>query len=337
MLFTKDIGIDLGTANTLVYLKGKGVVIREPSVVAVDVSRSKVVSVGLSAKEMIGRTPGSIVAAKPLRYGVISDFRSTEAMLRMLIKKSAGNGLFNSARVLIGVPSGATEVEKRAVYDVVKNAGAKKIVIVEKGLASAIGAKLPINEARANMIVDIGGGTTEVAVAALNDVVSSCSIKVAGDSFDEAITAYIKKKYSLLIGERTAEEIKFTIGSAFPYEGEGSMEVMGRNLIDGLPRSVEVASDEIRTSLAQPLFDILEAIKTTLEKAPPELAADIIEQGIVLTGGSAVLRGLDRLITKQTRIPVTVAKNPSDCVAEGLGKLLVGEYMRTPDSDMYYD
>ena len=337
MLFTKDIGIDLGTANTLVYLKGKGIVIREPSVVAVDVSSNKVLAVGLSAKEMIGRTPGSIVAVKPLRYGVISDFRSTEAMLRHLIKKSAGNGLFNSARVIIGVPSGATEVEKRAVYDVVKNAGAKKIIIIEKGLASAMGAKLPINEARANMIVDIGGGTTEVAVAALGDVVASCSIKVAGDSFDEAITAYIKKKYGLLIGERTAEEIKLTIGSAFPYGGEDTMEVMGRNIIDGLPRSVEVAADEVRMSLAQPLLEILEAIKTTLEKSPPELAADIIEQGIVLTGGSAALRGLDSLITKQTKIPVTVAKSPSDCVADGLGKCLTGEFLRTPDSDMYYE
>ena len=337
MLFSKDIGIDLGTANTRVYLKNKGIVMREPSVVAVDVESGKVLSVGFSAKEMIGRTPGSIVAIKPLKSGVIADFKNTEAMLRELLRKSGAGGILSSAKVFVSVPSGATEVEKRAVYDVLKGAGARKIVLIEKALATAIGAKLPINEARGTMVVDVGAGTTEISVAALGDVVSSCSVKVAGDSFDEAISSYVLRNCNLIIGERTAEEIKINIGSAFPYEGESTMKVTGRNASDGLPRSIEVSSEEIRKSLAGPLSKILEAIKTTLEKAPTELACDIIEQGIVLTGSSATLRGLDRAIAKQTKMPVTIAKNPADCVAEGIGSCLSGKFLRNADNDYYYD
>ena len=321
MLFSQDIAIDLGTANTLVFVKGKGIVIREPSVVAVSVSSkpAKVVAVGNQAKEMIGRTPGSITAMRPLRDGVIADFDITTEMLRKFIQKAMGASFFAKARVVVCVPSGVTEVERRNVHDVAIEAGAKYVSLIEEPMAAAIGAGLPVSEAIGSMVVDIGGGTAEVAVIALGDIVTSRSVRVAGDTLDAAIVQFIKKKYNLLIGERTAEEIKIKIGSAVPYEGEGKMEVKGRNLLDGLPKTVTITSEEVREALDDPVNQILDAIKATLEKTPPELSADIIDHGIMLTGGGALLRGLDKLIAEQTRIPVVVAEKPLDCVVDGTG------------------
>ena len=321
MLFSQDIGIDLGTANTLVFVKGKGIVIREPSVVAVDQRSNppKVVAVGAEAKEMIGRTPGSITAVRPLKDGVIADFEITAEMLKAFIHRAVSSSPFSRARVMICIPSGVTEVERRAVYDAAKSAGAKFVSLIEEPMAAAIGAGLPVGEASGSMVVDIGGGTAEVAVISLGDIVTSRSARVAGNSFDEAIVSYIKKKYNLLIGERTAEEIKIKIGSAAPYDGEGAMHVKGRNLMDGLPKHVEITSEEVREALADSVNTILEAVKMTLEKTPPELASDIIDHGIMLTGGGAMLRGLDRLIAEETHIPVVVAEKPLDCVVDGTG------------------
>lgn len=321
MLFTQDIGIDLGTANTLVFVKGKGIVIREPSVVAVDVRTipHKVVAVGTEAKEMIGRTPGSIVAERPLKDGVIADFDITADMLKEFIHRAISGSPFSKARVMICIPSGVTEVERRAVHDAARSAGAKYVSLIQEPMAAAIGAGLPVSEATGSMVVDIGGGTSEVAVISLGDIVTSRSARVAGDNFDESIIAYIKKKYNLLIGERTAEDIKIKIGSAYPYEGEGALDVKGRNLMDGLPKNIEVTSEEIREALADPVNQILDAIRATLEKTPPELAADIIDHGIMLTGGGALLRGLDKLISVETKMPVHVAENPLDCVVDGTG------------------
>ncbi|MBR3835732.1 MAG: rod shape-determining protein [Clostridia bacterium] len=321
MLFSQDIGIDLGTANTLVFVKGKGIIIREPSVVAVDQRYSpvRVVAVGSEAKNMIGRTPGSIGAVRPLRNGVIADFDATAEMLRKFIRKAVTASPFSKTRVMICVPSGVTEVERRAVNDAAKSAGARYVSLIEQPMAAAIGAGLPVEAAKGSMIVDIGGGTAEVAVVALGDIVTSRSVKVAGDSYDEAIINYIRRKYSLLIGERTAEDIKIQIGSAFPYESEGAMNVKGRNLVDGLPKDVEVTSEEIREALKDNISQLLDAVRTTLENTPPELAADIIDGGITLTGGGALLRGLDKLIEKEVKIPVTISDNPLDCVVEGTG------------------
>ncbi len=321
MLFSQDIGIDLGTANTLVFVKGKGIIIREPSVVAVDQRYSpvRVVAVGSEAKNMIGRTPGSIGAVRPLRNGVIADFDATAEMLRKFIRKAVTASPFSKTRVMICVPSGVTEVERRAVNDAAKSAGARYVSLIEQPMAAAIGAGLPVEEAKGSMIVDIGGGTAEVAVVALGDIVTSRSVKVAGDSYDEAIINYIRRKYSLLIGERTAEDIKIQIGSAYPYEGEGAINVKGRNLVDGLPKDVEVTSEEIREALRDNISQLLDAIRTTLENTPPELSADIIDGGITLTGGGALLRGLDKLIEKEVKIPVTISDNPLDCVVEGTG------------------
>lgn len=321
MLFSQDIGIDLGTANTLVFVKGKGIIIREPSVVAVDQRYNpvRVVAVGSQAKEMIGRTPGSIGAVRPLRNGVIADFDATAEMLRKFIRKAVTASPFSKTRVMICVPSGVTEVERRAVNDAAKSAGARYVSLIEQPMAAALGAGLPVDAPRGSMIVDIGGGTAEVAVVALGDIVTSRSVKVAGDSYDEAIINYIRKKHSLLIGERTAEDIKIQIGSAFPYEGEGAMSVKGRNLVDGLPKDVEVSAEEIRNALKGSLNHLLDAIRTTLENTPPELSADIIDGGITLTGGGAMLRGLDKLIEKEMKIPVTISDNPLDCVVEGTG------------------
>lgn len=320
-MFTQDIGIDLGTANTLVFVKGKGIVIREPSVVAVDVRTipHKVVAVGTEAKEMIGRTPGSIVAERPLKDGVIADFDITADMLKEFIHRAISGSPFSRARVMICIPSGVTEVERRAVHDAARSAGAKYVSLIQEPMAAAIGAGLPVSEATGSMVVDIGGGTSEVAVISLGDIVTSRSARVAGDNFDESIIAYIKKKYNLLIGERTAEDIKIKIGSAYPYEGEGALDVKGRNLMDGLPKNIEVTSEEIREALADPVNQILDAIRATLEKTPPELAADIIDHGIMLTGGGALLRGLDKLISVETKMPVHVAENPLDCVVDGTG------------------
>ena len=321
--FSKDIGIDLGTANTLVCLKGKGLILREPSVVAVDIRTDTVLAVGSQAKDMIGRTPGSIVAVRPLKDGVIADFKITAKMLQHFIRKSVKPGLFSKPRVVICMPTGVTEVERKAVEDAAYQAGAKPpVVLIEEPMAAAIGAGLPVDEPTGSMVVDIGGGTSEVAVLSLGDIVTACSVRVAGDRFDEAILTYIKKTYNLLIGERTAEDIKIRIGSAYPYEDEQSMVIKGRNLIDGLPKDITITAAEIRDALADPLNTIVEAIKTTLEKTPPELAADIIDHGIMLTGGGALLRGIDMLVMQQTGMPVHIATRPLDCVVDGAGKRL---------------
>ena len=321
--FSKDIGIDLGTANTLVCLKGKGIILREPSVVAVDIRTDTVLAVGSQAKDMIGRTPGSIVAVRPLKDGVIADFKITAKMLQHFIRKSVKPGLFSKPRVVICMPTGVTEVERKAVEDAAYQAGAKPpVVLIEEPMAAAIGAGVPVADGTGSMVVDVGGGTSEVAVLSLGDIVTACSVRVAGDRFDEAILTYIKKTYNLLIGERTAEDIKIQIGSAYPYEDEQSMVIKGRNLIDGLPKDITITAAEIRDALADPMNTIVEASKTTLEKTPPELAADIIDHGIMLTGGGALLRGIDMLVMQQTGMPVHIATRPLDCVVDGAGKRL---------------
>lgn len=324
-MFSKDIGIDLGTANTLVYMRGKGIIIREPSVVAVDVKMDRVRYVGQEAKDVIGRTPGSIVAVRPLKDGVIADFDMTTSMLQEFIRKALKGRAFagSRVRVIICIPSGVTAVERRAVKEATQNAGAKRVSIIEEPMAAAIGAGLPVAAPTGSMIVDIGGGTSEVAVISLGGIVTSRSVRVAGDEFDSSIINYIKKKYNLLIGERTAENIKIAIGSAYPYaDNEPSMDIKGRNLLNGLPENITVTSEEIREALSEPLSHVIEAIKVTLEKTPPELAADIIDQGIMLAGGGALLKGLDLLIHAETGMPVKVAERPLDCVADGTGKVL---------------
>ncbi len=322
-MFTKDIGIDLGTANTLVYMRGKGIIIREPSVVAVDVKYDRVRYVGQEAKDVIGRTPGSIKAVRPLKDGVIADFDITTSMLQEFIKKALKGRAFTKARVIICIPSGVTAVERRAVKEATQNAGAKRVSIIEEPMAAAIGAGLPVAEPTGSMIVDIGGGTSEVAVISLGGIVTSRSVRVAGDEFDSSIINYIKKKYNLLIGERTAENIKMSIGSAYPYtDNEPVMDIKGRNLMNGLPENITVTSEEIRSALSEPLSSVIEAIKITLEKTPPELAADIIDQGIMLAGGGALLKGLDLLINHETGMPVKIAERPLDCVADGTGAVL---------------
>lgn len=324
MAFSRDIGIDLGTANTLVFMKGKGIIIREPSVVAVDTRTDIVKCVGQEAKDVIGRTPGSITAVRPLKDGVIADFDITTSMLEQFIQKALNKskGFLARPRVIICIPSGVTAVEKRAVKEATERAGAKRVSIIEEPMAAAIGANLPVAEPTGNMVVDIGGGTSEVAVISLGGIVAAKSVRVGGDEFDNSIINYIKKKYNLLIGERTAENIKIQIGSAFPFEVEESMNIKGRNLLNGLPENIEISSDEVREALADPLANVLEAVRVTLEKTPPELAADIIDQGITLTGGGALLRGLDKLISQETGMPVNIAENPLDCVAEGTGRVL---------------
>ena len=322
-MFTKDIGIDLGTANTLVYMRGKGIIIREPSVVAVDVKYDRVRYVGQEAKDVIGRTPGSIRAVRPLKDGVIADFDITTSMLQEFIKKALKGRAFTKARVIICIPSGVTAVERRAVKEATQNAGAKRVSIIEEPMAAAIGAGLPVADPTGSMIVDIGGGTSEVAVISLGGIVTSRSVRVAGDEFDSSIINYIKKKYNLLIGERTAENIKMGIGSAYPYaDNEPVMDIKGRNLMNGLPENITVTSEEIREALSEPLDNVIEAIKITLEKTPPELAADIIDQGIMLAGGGALLKGLDLLINHETGMPVKIAERPLDCVADGAGAVL---------------
>ncbi len=323
--FSKDIGIDLGTANTLVTIKGKGIVMREPSVVAVDIRNDTVLAVGEQAKDMIGRTPGSIVAVRPLKDGVIADFDITASMLKHFIRKAAKPGIFSKPRIVICMPTGVTEVERRAVENAaVQASGSRNIILIEEPMAAAIGAGLPVDEPTGSMVVDIGGGTSEVAVISLGDIVTACSVRVAGDKLDEAISTYIKKTYNLLIGDRTAEEIKITIGSAYPYDDEKDMLVKGRSLESGLPKDITITAEEIRDALADSLMVIVEAIKNTLEKTPPELSADIIDHGIMLTGGGAMLRGLDELVMQETGMPVHVAERPLDCVVEGAGKRLGG-------------
>ena len=321
-MFSKDIGIDLGTANTLVYMKGKGIIIREPSVVAVDTRTDTVKCVGQEAKDVIGRTPGSIVAVRPLKDGVIADFDITVSMLQEFIRRAVNKSMFSRPNVVICIPSGVTEVERRAVRDGAAKAGAKKVSIIEEPMAAAIGAGLPVAEPTGSMVVDIGGGTSEVAVISLGGIVTAKSVRVGGDEFDASIIDYIKKKYNLLIGERTAENIKIQIGSAYPLEEEVTMDVKGRNLLNGLPQNITIASDEIREALAEPVSRVLDAIRVTFEKTPPELAADVIDQGVTLTGGGALLRGLDKLINEETGMPVNIAEDPLDCVAKGAGSVL---------------
>ena len=320
--FSRDIGIDLGTANTLVFVKGKGIVLREPSVVAIRRDSGTVLAVGEEAKRMIGRTPGNIVAIRPMKDGVIADFDITQTMLRHFIGKAYKRRAIFKAHVVVCVPSGVTEVEKRAVIDATKQAGAKEAFLIEEPMAAAIGAGLPVEEPTGSMIVDIGGGTTEVAIISLGGIVTSRSIRVSGDEMDEAITQYIKKNYSLMIGERTAEDIKITIGTACRGEQVRTMEIRGRDLISGLPKTQEISDREIEQALADPVASILDVIKITLEKSPPELAADIMDKGIVMTGGGALLHGLDKLVARETSMPVYIAENPLDCVALGAGKAL---------------
>ncbi|MBQ8612217.1 MAG: rod shape-determining protein [Oscillospiraceae bacterium] len=321
-MFTKDIGIDLGTANTLVFMRGKGIIMREPSVVAVDTKTDTVRCVGQEAKQVIGRTPGSIVAVRPLKDGVIADFDITTSMLKLFIKRACGAAVLFRPRIVICIPSGVTEVERRAVREAAEHAGARSVMIIEEPMAAAIGAGLPIEEPTGNMVVDIGGGTSEVAVISLGGIVAARSIRNGGDEFDSAIIAFIKRKYNLLIGERTAEQVKINIGSAYPMEEETTMDIKGRNLVDGLPKNITISSEEIREALDESVSLILDAIKETLELTPPELAADIIDRGITLTGGGALLRGLSQLIQKETGIDVHVAENPLDCVAAGAGSVL---------------
>ena len=321
-MFNKDIGIDLGTANTLVYLRGKGIVMREPSVVAVDTKTDDVRGVGQEAKAMIGRTPGNIVAVRPLKDGVIADYDITANMLSYFIKRVCGSNKFFGPRVVICIPSGVTEVERRAVREASLRAGARQVSIIEEPMAAAIGAGLPISEPTGSMIVDIGGGTAEIAVISLGGIVASRSVRMAGDMFDQAIIAFIKRKYNLLIGERTAEQIKIEIGSAYPMDPEMTLEIKGRNLVDGRPKNITIGSEEIREALSESLYKVVDAVKETLERTPPELSADIIDHGITLSGGGALLRGLDQLISTETGIDVHVAETPLDCVALGSGAVL---------------
>jgi rod shape-determining protein MreB len=324
-LFSNDLAIDLGTANTLVYVKGEGIVCNEPSVVAVQKDAKggrRVLAVGAEAKRMLGRTPGNITAIRPLKDGVIADFDITEAMLRYFIQKIHNRKRLVRPRIIICVPFGVTEVEKRAVRESAESAGAREVYLVEEPMAAAIGAGLPITEPAGNMIVDIGGGTTEVAVISLAGIVFSKSVRVGGDKMDEAIVQYIKRKYNLLVGERTAELIKITIGSAYPGNEVQTMEIKGRDLVAGVPKTVEISDEEIRDSLLEPINQIVEAVRIALERTPPELASDIVDKGIVLAGGGALLRGLDSLIREETGLPITIAEDPLTCVARGTGKVL---------------
>jgi len=319
--FGRDIGIDLGTANTLVHVRGKGIVAREPSVVAINRDTGKVIEVGEEAKRMLGRTPANIVATRPLKDGVIADYDHTERMLRHFIRR-AGKGVALFSTVVVGIPSGVTEVERLAVIEASRKAGASRVYVIEEPMAAAIGAGLPVDEPIGSMIVDIGGGTTEVAVISLGGIVHSRSIRIAGDEIDEAIAAYVRRAYNLYIGDRTAEQAKLEVGSAFPLPQELQVTLKGRDLVTGLPRSATITSEEVRLAIAEPLGAIVEAVKLTLEATPPELAADIMNAGIVLAGGGALLRGLDRLLAQETAMPVVIAEDPLSCVVVGTGKML---------------
>ena len=317
-----DIGIDLGTASILVYIRGKGVVLKEPSVVAFDRDTNKIKAIGEDARLMLGRTPGNIVAVRPLRQGVISDYTVTEKMMKYFIQKAMGRRTLRKPRIAVCVPSGVTEVEKKAVEDATYQAGARDVSIIEEPIAAAIGAGIDISKPCGNMIVDIGGGTSDIAVISLGGTVVSASIKVAGDDFDEAIVRHMRKKHNMLIGERTAEDIKITIGAAHPKPQEEYMEIKGRDLLTGLPKNVRISSSEVVEAIREPVTAIVDAIKEALEETPPELAADIMEKGIMLTGGGALLSGLDKIIKIETGMPVCIAENPLDCVALGTGKCL---------------
>jgi len=319
---SNDLAIDLGTANTLVYAKNKGIVVSEPSIVAVNKVTGKVEAVGRDAKEMLGRTPGNIVAIRPMKDGVIADFEITEKMLSHFIRKAHNRNTFVRPRIIIGIPSEVTQVEKRAVKDSALKAKASEVYLVDQAMAAAIGAGLPITEPSGNMVVDIGGGTTDIAVISLAGIVYSKSVRVAGNEMDEAIIQYIKKKYNLLIGERTAEQIKLELGSAFPLDEPITMEIKGRDLIEGIPKTLTITDAEIREALAEPISIIVNAIRVALERTPPELSADIVDRGIVLTGGGSLLKNLDKLLREETSLPVSVAEDPLSSVVLGTGKML---------------
>jgi rod shape-determining protein MreB len=321
-LFSSDLAIDLGTANSLVFAKGKGIVVNEPSIVAINKATGEVEAVGREAKDMLGRTPGNIVAIRPLKDGVIADFKVTEKMLNYFIQKAHGRKLMVHPRIVIGVPSEITQVEKRAVIDSAFRAKASEVYLVEQAMVAAIGAGLPITEPSGNMVVDIGGGTTDIAVISLSGIVYSRSVRLAGNEMDDAITQYIKRKYNLLIGERTAEQIKIEIGSAYPLDEPLSMEIKGRNLIEGIPKTLVITDDEIREALSECVATIVNAVRVALERTPPELSADIVDKGIVITGGGSMLRNLDKRIREETSLPVTLADDPLSSVVLGTGKML---------------
>ena len=322
--FSHDMGIDLGTANTLVHVKGKGIVLREPSVVAIKSDNGEVLAVGEEAKRMIGRTPGSIIAIRPMKDGVIADFDVTQAMLKYFIRKAMNSkSSMVRPRVVVGVPSGVTEVDKRAVIDAAQQAGAREAYLIEEPMAAAIGAGLPVEEATGSMVVDIGGGTTEIAVISLGGIVTSCSIRIGGDEMDSSIIQHIKREYNLMIGERTAEDIKINIGSAIVSStGDKTMDIRGRDLVSGLPKTLTIHASEIREALSEPIFKIIDAVKSTLEKTPPELAADVMDHGIVMTGGGSLLTNLDKLLSHETGMPVLVSEDALSCVGEGTGRSL---------------
>jgi len=319
---SNDIGIDLGTANTLVYVRGQGIVLNEPSVVAIEKSTGKVLAIGSAAKEMTGRTPGGIEAIRPLKDGVIADFDISERLIADFIRRVVKHKFLMKPRVVISVPSGITEVEKRAVRDSAENAGAREVYLIQEPMAAAIGVGLPVEQPSGSMIIDIGGGTSEIAVIALNGIVNDTSIRIAGDELNDAIIMYLKKNYNLLIGELTAEDIKIKIGSAFPLDKELSMEIKGRDLVAGVPKNLKLSSVQVREALSETIDIIVEAVRQALERTPPELASDILERGIILTGGGALLRGLDRRLRQETNLPVNVAEDPLTCVVRGTGKVL---------------
>lgn len=319
---SNDIGIDLGTANTLVYVRGAGIILNEPSVVAIEKDSGKILAVGIAAKEMIGRTPGSIDAIRPLKDGVIADFDITERMLSDFIKRVVKHRYLMKPKIVISVPSGITEVEKRAVRDSAENAGAREVYLIQEPMAAAIGVGLPVDQPSGSMIIDIGGGTSEIAVIALHDIVSNTSIRIAGDELDDVIVQYFKKNYNLLIGERTAEQIKVKIGSAYPLDKEESMEIKGRDLVAGVPKTMKVTSSQVREAISEPVDAIVDAVRLALEQTPPELASDILDRGIILTGGGAMIRGLDKRLRQETNLPVIVADDPLTCVARGTGIVL---------------
>ncbi|MDH7479956.1 MAG: rod shape-determining protein [Syntrophomonadaceae bacterium] len=327
--FSEDIGVDLGTATVLVYVRGRGIVLHEPSVVAIDRTNGKIIAVGEEARRMLGRTPGNIVAIRPMRDGVIADYDVTERMLRYFIQKACGRRLFFRPRVLVCIPSGVTSVEERAVLQAAMQAGARKAMMIEEPLAAALGAGINISEATGHMVVDVGGGTSDIAVLSLGGIVCSRSLKVGGDKFDEAIVRFIRKEHNLMIGERTAEELKIKVGTAFPREkkGERVAEIRGRDLVTGLPKNLRITSDEVHEALLEPVSAVVAAVKEVLEKTPPELISDIINHGIVMTGGGALLDGLDRLISQETGLTVNVAEDPVSCVALGTGVAINSQHV----------
>ena len=321
-LISSDIGIDLGTANTLVFVRGQGIVLNEPSVVTIEVASKKVLAVGAEAKEMLGRTPGEIMSVRPLKDGVIADFEITERLLSNFIRKVIRHRYLMKPRIVVSVPSGITEVEKRAVRDSAENAGAREVFLIQEPMAAAIGVGLPVHLPSGIMVIDIGGGTSEIAVIALNGIVNNISIRIGGDEMDEAVMLYLKKNYNLLIGERTAEEIKMKIGSAYPMDEEESMEIKGRDLVAGIPKTMKISSVQVREALSEPVDAIIEAARQALEETPPELAADILDKGIVVTGGGALLKGMDKRLREETNLAINIAEDPLTCVVRGTGKVL---------------